>query len=116
VQFQVGDVETLPYENDTFDIITCSHSFHHYPDQEKAVTEMHRVLKKNGQLMIVDGSRDSLLGKIIFGIFIKKREKDIYHVLAKELKGIFSMNGFKNITQRVFNPFIPLLFTRGTKE
>ena len=68
IEFKVGDVEELPYEADTFDVITCSNSFHHYPNQKRAVTEMHRVLKDEGKLIIIDGSRDGLLGKVIFGI------------------------------------------------
>lgn len=112
---KVGDVEELPYEDGLFDVITCSHSFHHYPDQEKAVSEMHRVLKRDGRLLMIDGSRDKVLGKVIFGLFIKGIEKNVYHILAAELREILTMKGFKEITQRVFNPFVPLLFTIGTK-
>ena len=116
IEFKVGDVEELPYEKDTFDIITCSHSFHHYPDQKKALSEMHRILKDDGRLMIIDGSRDKVIGKLIFGAVIKKVEKDIYHVLAREIKEMFHMAGFGSVKQRTFNPLIPLLFTVGTKK
>ncbi|MFQ5952794.1 MAG: class I SAM-dependent methyltransferase [Candidatus Omnitrophota bacterium] len=116
VNFKVGDVENLPYENSMFDIVTCCHSFHHYPDQRKAVSEMYRVLKKTGKLMIVDGCRDGLRGRIIFGLVIKRFEKDVYHILARELQEMFKVTGFKEVFQKVFNPLIPLLFTVGTKE
>ena len=116
ISFRAGEAENLPYEDETFDIVTCSHSFHHYPDQKMAVSEMSRVLKKNGKLMIIDGSRDTFLGKVIFGFFIKKREKDVYHILAKELESTFEVSGLNNITQTIFNPLVPLLFTMGTKN
>ncbi len=115
VEFKIGDVEDLPYEDKKFDVITCSHSFHHYPNQKKAVTEMHRVLKDNGRLMVIDGCRDKILGRIIFGMAIKKIERDIYHVLAREMRGMFRTVGFEGIIQRTFNLFIPLLFTVGIK-
>jgi len=40
-----GDSERLPFPDGAFDLVTCTNSFHHYPDQERAVAEMHRVLK-----------------------------------------------------------------------
>lgn len=115
IRFKVGDVENLPYGKETFDIITCSHSFHHYPKQKRAVAEMHRVLKTNGRLMIIDGSRDTALGKIIFGKVIRKLEKNVYHILAKEIKELFQTVGFERVTQKILNPFVPLLFTSGIK-
>src|SRR5262249_35259093 len=53
-----GDSERLPFCNDTFDVVTCTHSFHHYPHQERVVAEMYRVLRPGGRLLILDGDRD----------------------------------------------------------
>lgn len=36
--FVTGDYEALPFENDFFDVVTCSMSFHHYPNVEKFFT------------------------------------------------------------------------------
>ena len=43
-----GDSQRLPFRDDTFDVVTCSHSFHHYPAQEQVAAEMHRVLRPRG--------------------------------------------------------------------
>jgi ubiquinone/menaquinone biosynthesis C-methylase UbiE len=114
--FKVGDVENLPYEDEKFDIITCSHSFHHYPDQKKAVSEMHRALKPNGKLMIIDCSKDSFRSRITIGFYDKFIEKGTYHMPAKELQAIFKAAGFKAVIQTTFNPLIPVLFTVGIKR
>jgi len=116
INFKVGDAENLPYEDESFDVITCSNSFHHYPNQKKAVSEMHRVLKKRGRLMIVDGSKETLLGKFIFGIFVENWEEKVYHMLAREIRELFHKTGFRSVMQRGFNRLIPLLFTSGTKN
>lgn len=116
VNLRVGDVEKLPYEKEKFDIITCSHSFHHYPDQKKAVSEMYRALKPNGKLMIIDCSKDSFRGRITLGFYDKFVEKGTYHMPAKELQGLFNAAGFKEVAQTIFNPFIPVLFTVGLKK
>lgn len=36
--FVVGDCENFPFENDSFDAIICSMSFHHYPDPQAFLT------------------------------------------------------------------------------
>jgi len=112
VEVKVGDVEELPYENNTFDVITCSHSFHHYPNKSQALKEMHRVLKPDGKVMIIDGCRDVLFGDLIFRI-VQIWEKHVYHLLGWQFKAIFSKTGFHEIVQRRFN-FVPLLLTVGT--
>lgn len=53
-EFVVGKSNELPYDNDTFDIVVCSQSFHHYPYQDKAVEEVYRVLKKDGIYILSD--------------------------------------------------------------
>ena len=114
IKIKVGDVENLPYGNDNFDIVTCSHSFHHYPNKKKALKEIHRVLKGGGRLMIVDGCRDVLFGDIIFSI-VAFLEKHVYHLLSHEFKKVFAQTGFHRISQRRFN-FVPLLLTTGVAK
>ena len=53
-----ADSERLPFDRATFDVVTCANSFHHYPNQKRAVAEMKRVLRPNGRLMLIDGYRD----------------------------------------------------------
>ncbi|HZJ21259.1 MAG TPA: methyltransferase domain-containing protein [Pricia sp.] len=43
-----ADICNLPFENETFDVILCNHVLEHIPDDTKAMSEMHRVLKEGG--------------------------------------------------------------------
>ncbi|MDD3224947.1 MAG: class I SAM-dependent methyltransferase, partial [Clostridium sp.] len=43
-QLKVGDSEYMPWEDNSFDVIVCNASFHHYPNPEKVLIEMKRVL------------------------------------------------------------------------
>ena len=45
---KVVDIQHIPYDDDTFDVILCSHVLEHVPDDAKAIKEMHRVLKPDG--------------------------------------------------------------------
>jgi SAM-dependent methyltransferase len=43
-----ADITDLPFENESFDVILCNHVLEHIPDDEKAMKELYRVLKKGG--------------------------------------------------------------------
>lgn len=51
---RVGDSEHLPWEDNSFDIVTCIASFHHYPSPELVLREMKRVLRSGGSVIIAD--------------------------------------------------------------
>ena len=46
--FVVGDCENFPFENDSFDAIICSMSFHHYPNPQAFFDSVKRCLRPNG--------------------------------------------------------------------
>ena len=48
IHFMQGDVGTLPFEDETFDIELSLNGFHAFPDKEAAYRETYRVLKKGG--------------------------------------------------------------------
>ncbi len=52
--FIKGDVEKLPYPDESLDILLCMHSFHHYPRPRLALQEMRRVLVPGGRLYLVE--------------------------------------------------------------
>lgn len=53
-QLLVGDAEEMPWADNSFDLITCNASFHHYPKPLQVLVEMRRILKSNGRLVIAD--------------------------------------------------------------
>lgn len=50
--FTKADLTKLPFENEFFDRILCSETLEHVDDDKKAIDEMHRVLKKDGVMVI----------------------------------------------------------------
>ena len=48
-----GDAEALPYDEASFDIVTCLGSLEHFLSPPKALEEMRRVLKPDGRAVIV---------------------------------------------------------------
>lgn len=49
----LADAQHLPFAETSFDIVTCTESFHWYPDQRKALADVARVLRPEGRLLIV---------------------------------------------------------------
>lgn len=43
------------FENESFDVIICTNSFHHYPNPQDFFDNAYRVLRK-GEILICDGS------------------------------------------------------------
>ena len=46
------DLTNLSYKNNFFDLIICNHVLEHIQDDNKAIFEMYRVLKKGGKAII----------------------------------------------------------------
>lgn len=51
VDGRVADAETIPYEDDTFDLVVGHAVLHHIPDVEQALREVLRVLKPGGRFV-----------------------------------------------------------------
>jgi len=50
--FVLGDAQHLPFREEIFDTVLCSHIIEHVPQPKQLVQEVHRVTKKGGALML----------------------------------------------------------------
>jgi len=108
-----GDSERLPFGSQTFDIVTCANSFHHYPHQDRAVAEMRRVLRFGGRLMIIDGYRDGPWGWFIYDVCVAGVEGDVHHASAQRFRDLMRQAGLQAVAQRVFHGPAPFLITEA---
>jgi ubiquinone/menaquinone biosynthesis C-methylase UbiE len=54
VEFKPADAHVLPFEDNTFDLVTNRIALHHYLNARKAVAEMTRVCQRGGIVALVD--------------------------------------------------------------
>ena len=60
-EFVVGDCENFPFEENSFDAIICSNSFHHYPDPQGFFDSVKRCLRPGGRLILRDVTSENKL-------------------------------------------------------
>lgn len=54
VEFVEGDAEKLPFPDESYDIVSSRIAPHHFPNIKSFVSEVSRVLKKDGQFLLDD--------------------------------------------------------------
>ena len=52
LRYEVCDVMSLPFENETFQVICSNELIEHLPDVETALAEMVRVVRKGGRIIL----------------------------------------------------------------
>jgi ubiquinone/menaquinone biosynthesis C-methylase UbiE len=115
VKIKLGSVSHLQYKSNTFNYVTCSNSFHHYPDSNKSLQEMVRVLKRKGKLIILDGYLDGSFSNLFWKIEnTLNKEGKVFRYTKDEMKKLFEEAGLKNIRQAVAQHVN--LITVGTKS
>lgn len=72
ISLQLSDGEHLPFEDNSFDAVTISYGIRNFEDVEQGLREMKRVLKDNGQIMVLEFSRPTIFPfKQLFNTYFK---------------------------------------------
>jgi ArsR family transcriptional regulator len=95
LEYRLGDIESPPMEKGIVDLAIFSQALHHAIHPERAIAGAHRMLKKNGRVMILD---------LLAHRFEKARELYADHWLGfseVKLQELLDHAGFKEIDVRV---------------
>lgn len=109
-KFIEGVSDNLPFDDNTFDVVTCSQSFHHYPDTDKALKEAYRVLKPGGLYIISDtGVGPFKKVGVIISDFVYKtfsNTGDCNASYLEKMREDMIKNGFKIVKEEKVTKFI----------
>ena len=97
-----ADITELPFNNEVFDLVLCSHVLEHVLDDQKAIGELYRVIKTGGRMIgqvPADINREKTLEdakavtpeqrKLIFG------QIDHVRIYGQDFKNRLEKSGFK---------------------
>jgi demethylmenaquinone methyltransferase/2-methoxy-6-polyprenyl-1,4-benzoquinol methylase len=72
VRFEIADAMALPYKDRTFDIVTISYGIRNVADPVKAISEMARVTKSGGRVLILEtGDQQNPVLKTAFSWYFR---------------------------------------------
>jgi demethylmenaquinone methyltransferase/2-methoxy-6-polyprenyl-1,4-benzoquinol methylase len=129
VNFIIADAISLPFENATFDFITCTFGIRNFQEIEKAIVEARRVLKKGGKFAIMEflPEADKMHGKTFHKahkFYIKtvlpkfdkifKNDSGSYEYLSKSILEFQSREKFAKLLESKGFSVISPTFCNGT--
>lgn len=68
ITFHVADVEKLPFEDQSFDVVLSTFGVMFAPDPERAASELIRVLKPGGRIGMANWTPEGFIGQLFKGI------------------------------------------------
>lgn len=102
LEIKAGNLEQAPFEDKKFNIILCTQVIEHMLDDKKAMSELYRMLKPGGYLILSTDNKGNIVTKILnfpFKIiaypikFFRKREKAQEFFPHRD----YSMDEFKDL-------------------
>jgi len=114
LEYRLGDIEDPPIAKNSVDLAILSQALHHAIKPERAIESAHRLLKKNGRIVVLD---------LLSHRFEKARELYADHWLGfseVRLHELLEKSGFRNIEVSVVarekqSPHFQTVFATGMK-
>lgn len=97
VQFVVGHAEKIPLNNTIFDVVMTRLTFHHFSNPVAVSSEIVRVLRPNGKIVIVDivSSEDPEEAKLHNALEILRDPSHVRMFSPSEFKALVESAGLK---------------------
>ena len=95
VELVVGDCENLPFEANSFDVVICCESFHHYPNPQDFFNSVSRVLRLGGRLVL----RDMTMNSAAVRWFCNTIEMPLAHLIGKGDVRIYGREDIRELSK-----------------
>ncbi|MDP5121461.1 MAG: methyltransferase domain-containing protein, partial [Spirosomaceae bacterium] len=128
LEFVKGDAHRLPFEDDSFDVVTCQTVLIHLKNPEKSLAEMKRVVKPNGIVICAEPNnlvqailKDSVNRKesieatterfesSLSSEHLKQMDKKGHNSFGDLLAGTMTKLGFQNVKSYLNDKLTPIL-------
>lgn len=112
----LGDAENITLETNSFDLLLCTDSFHHYPNPQQAISEFYRVLKHRKFLLIADYWKPFPIRQIMNLFIPYSNEGDVKIYSKKEIIEFLKRGGFQEIIYKKIQNSGYLVIAKKGKE
>jgi 2-polyprenyl-6-hydroxyphenyl methylase/3-demethylubiquinone-9 3-methyltransferase len=112
IDYQQGFAESLPYWDNTFDVVTCVDVLEHVANVHKTISEIYRILKPKG-LFLFDTINRNFKSRVVMIWLLEQILREIPQgihdwnkfIRPAELTRVMQGNGFTNIEIKGFDLF-----------
>ncbi len=131
VRFNLGSALEMPYENGSYDAVTCAYGVRNFPDADQGLREFYRVMRPGGQLAILEFSYPTnpvirwgydqffshilpLIGRVISkdkGAYTYLNDSVKNFMWGEEMSEHIRKAGFKDVTFRTLTFGITTVYT-----
>ncbi|MGR3742390.1 bifunctional demethylmenaquinone methyltransferase/2-methoxy-6-polyprenyl-1,4-benzoquinol methylase UbiE [Companilactobacillus sp. DQM5] len=113
VKIVQADAMHLPFDDESFDVVTIGFGLRNVPDANVVLSEIYRVLKPNGKLVCLDAFKVEIpviklgwkfyFGKImpVVGKTFNKKATNEYEYLNSSVNNFVSINQLKHMFEKV---------------
>ena len=115
ITFMKGSVEQLPFVSESFDLVITVLSLHHWKEKNKGISEIYRVLKKGGRIIIGDPLLEDWMSNRILGLLMQKLDGGTF-TDKKRVSEYLNMAGFEDISIRLIPNTMKSLYLITAKK
>ena len=112
IDMKLGDSEDIPFEDNSFDVITVSFGVRNFENLRKGLSEMYRVLKPGGKAIILEFSQPQKFPmKQMYGLYSKRilpvvggaisKDKSAYTYLPESVEAFPYGADFTNLLEDI---------------
>lgn len=102
-RFRVGEAEHLPFEANSFDLVTSTLALHRCRNAQQALAEFRRVLRPRGRLVLIDPAADHWMMRL-YGAWPAPPPRHTRAEMREMLEGV----GLAPIEARFLRGFLAL--------
>jgi phosphatidylethanolamine/phosphatidyl-N-methylethanolamine N-methyltransferase len=116
VEFRVGDACQLSFAAETFDVVVISNALHVMLEPERVLTEVHRVLKPDGRLIVPTFCHgENRLSRLVSSVMGWSGFKTFQRWSIADFEQFIAANRFQVLRQEVLQDIIPLVYLVAKK-
>lgn len=100
VEFLRGPSDALPFDDGGFTALVCTTALHHFPDPQRSIEEMARVLAPGGRVVIGDACRDAPPAKLADPLLRCFEEGHVGLQRRRDIEAMLTRAGLRVTTSR----------------